>query len=126
MSRLRHSVRPHGLHQQAAAMPNATADFVQAMTECGERFIVSRAELFDRLGRCTTPAEATAVTTTWFQHRLSEVAEQNQRLFHAWLAMGINGWNAATGNAALNEEPAQAPAVPQPTQASHHARDMAA
>ncbi|MCC7427047.1 MAG: hypothetical protein IT557_09095 [Alphaproteobacteria bacterium] len=125
MSRLRHTIRPHGPTHQATAMPNATADFVQTVAECGERYIVSRAELFDRLARCTTPAEATAVTTTWFQHRLSEVAEQNQRLFQAWLAMGMSGWHAATGNAAPNELPTQTQAPPQPP-TSHHARDIAA
>jgi len=126
MSRLRHSVRPHGLQQQATGIPTATADFVQTMAECSERYIVSRAELFDRLARCTTPAEATAVTTTWFQHRLSEVAEQNQRLFQAWLAMGMSGWNAAAGNAAASELPTQSQAPSPQAQASHHARDMAA
>lgn len=124
MTRMRHPERHGSTGITATASPPAIAEFAQTLSESGQRFIVSRAELFERLARCSTPAEATAVTATWFQHRLSEVAEQNQRLFQAWLAMGMSGWNAAAGSMLPAETATHMP--PPPAQGVHHTRDIAA
>jgi len=59
-----------------------------------ERFIESRGELLSVLARCGTAGDAAVETSAWLQKRLAEVAEENQRLFVAWMRLALEGWRS--------------------------------